>query len=461
MIWFVLLLVIVALRIGIGVYSRQVQLEWARARNVLRLATVLALLNGVIWGIGVIWFPPGTAGFELTMMQTLLIAGVPAGALASLASYWPAYLFYAGSGLLMYAADLFLSVRSAGLSTLLAYAVLAYLILMLVIAWGFQRTILDSLRYRFAADDLMVGLKRATSDAEAASRAKSVFLANTSHEIRTPLNGILGMAELLHAAPLGAKERGYCEAIRASGGQLRDLLGDILDLSKIEAGRIELEREDFDLSRLLADLLAMFRDLAAARGNTLDVALDLPAGARYCGDALRLRQVLSNLLGNASKFTENGRIGLGAQMLSPRPGDARHWLRFTVRDSGIGMSDETLAKLFEPFVQADSSTTRRYGGTGLGLTIVKHLVDLMGGTIEVESAPGAGTQFRIELPLEPVLAVQPVQPWRPWRCCWWRTTRSTRRWRARCWRRRGTAWRSPATARRRCSSTRNTASTAC
>ena len=251
------------------------------------------------------------------------------------------------------------------------------------------------------ARESSAALASAKAQAESANLAKSHFLANMSHEIRTPLNGVLGMADLLRGTPLSAEQRRYCEAIASSGRGLRDLLGDILDLSKIEAGKVELEREDFNLSRVLADLVSAHSELARARGNALHAALELPEEARYNGDALRLRQVLGNLLSNAVKFTENGRIELRAQALEARPGNARPWLRFTVKDTGIGISAETQARLFQPFSQADSSTTRQYGGTGLGLTISKHLVELMGGRIGVRSTPGAGSEFSVELPLEP------------------------------------------------------------
>ncbi len=249
------------------------------------------------------------------------------------------------------------------------------------------------------AREASAALAAAKEQAESSSRAKSQFLANMSHEIRTPLNGVLGMADLLAGTPLSAEQRRYCEAIAASGRSLRDLLGGVLDLAKIEAGKMALEEEDFDLSHLLGDLVTIYRELSVSRGNAFESKVDLEGRNRFRGDSLRIRQVLGNLLGNAVKFTDRGRIEFGARLLDRLPGDARSWVLFTVTDTGIGMSAETLAKLFQPFSQADTSTTRRYGGTGLGLAIARNLVDLMGGTLEVETTPGAGSKFSVRLPL--------------------------------------------------------------
>jgi signal transduction histidine kinase/HPt (histidine-containing phosphotransfer) domain-containing protein/FixJ family two-component response regulator len=241
-------------------------------------------------------------------------------------------------------------------------------------------------------------LVEARQTAEAASRAKSQFLSNMSHEIRTPLNGILGMAEVLARTPLNEQQSRYLHAITSAGRALHELLGDILDLAKIEAGKITLERIDFELQTLLAQFTEVFRELASVRGNTLLTDFRIPASLPLQGDPTRLRQVLSNLVTNAIKFTEGGTITLAAGRLDPPPGDARVWLRFTVRDTGIGIAPEAISGLFQPFVQADQSTTRRFGGSGLGLVISKHLVDLMGGTIRVDSVFGGGSVFAIDLP---------------------------------------------------------------
>ena len=243
-------------------------------------------------------------------------------------------------------------------------------------------------------------LARARDVAEAASHAKDDFFAMMSHEIRTPMNGVLGLVEVLERTPLNTDQGEMLGMIHESAGALLQILDDLLDYSKIEAGRLTLEAEPIDIRELVDNAVGLLAGRAHERGLKVrvNIASEVAAGLR--GDSVRLRQILFNLLGNAIKFTPEGEVDVGVSVVA-QDGDSQT-LEMTVEDTGIGIAPEVQASLFEPFVQAESSTTRRFGGTGLGLTICRKLIDLMSGTLELRSEPGKGTRMivRLTMPVE-------------------------------------------------------------
>jgi CheY-like chemotaxis protein len=250
-------------------------------------------------------------------------------------------------------------------------------------------------------------LAHAKSKAEHASRAKTAFLAHMSHEIRTPMNGVIGVAALLADTPLTADQRELLDVIRSSGDLLMTIINDILDLSKVEAGRLELEMRPVDVRKLAADAYRLFEPLAQRKGIALKVTVAEDAPPRLVSDPTRLNQILTNLMSNAIKFTSAGSVDVTIKAAAAEDGGR---LTLVVRDTGPGIAPERLGQLFSPFSQGDASISRRYGGTGLGLVISRRLAELLGGFVTASSTPGVGSTFEASVRYAAASADAEVSP---------------------------------------------------
>ena len=361
----------------------------------VRIGIVSAAGAGLLWALGVVvfmWDAPLLQQFFVAF----LIAGVVAGAGPTLAPIPMAFRLFSGPPI----TTVFLCavVEDFVLSRTLAVTAVLFQLMMLRSAANYYSIMKAAIRLGVEQRALAKELAAARDAAMAASQAKSAFLAGVSHEIRTPLNGVLGMAELLLSPGLDEGERhDHARTILNSGRTLLTLLNDILDLSKVEAGKIDLHDGIFMPRQLIAETRALFAEAARAKGLRLDVDWEGAPDACYRGDATRLRQMLSNLVSNAIKFTAQGFVRI--ELTEPvRQGD-RATLEFAVADSGIGIAPEKQKLLFKPFTQADSSVTRDYGGTGLGLSIVRLLAERMQGSAWLESEPGKGSRigFRVDV----------------------------------------------------------------
>lgn len=270
-----------------------------------------------------------------------------------------------------------------------------------------QRAVSRNLSAQLRLEEKNAELERLRDEAQAAERAKTALLANTSHEIRTPMNAIIGMTSLLEHEPLPEQAREFVETIRTSGEHLLLVINDILDISKLEADRFELEAIPFRLRPCIDDAVGLTTPKANVKDLEVLVDVDPDVPDAILGDPTRLRQILVNLLSNAIKFTESGHVRLS---IHADPRESQPGLRFQVEDTGVGIPDDAQARLFKPFSQVDASTTRRYGGTGLGLSIVHRLVHLMGGKVGVESEVGEGSTFWFWIPAQETAAPEPL-PW--------------------------------------------------
>lgn len=401
---------------GCWVYIHSLQGEFLATENrhespdqwTFRFA-LASMLTAMAWGFGSIaWFNPGNT--ENQAMVALIILGVSASSAISRSMHTPSMLAFA----IPAAGPVLLALVATGAMFGWIMAALGMVFVAGIWQWvsSLNRSQLDSIALRFQNEALAKSIEAerrsavtAKAQAEAANRTKSEFLTTMSHEVRTPLNGILGMAHLLQTSDLDEEQRQNVDVIVDSGETLQTVLNDILDLSKLEAGRFEVEAAPFEVMSVITGVTRLFKSNADKKGLEVEVQSDLSDQLWAMADDHRTRQIVLNLVGNSIKFTEHGRIDIaiarpGSNLLPkglPTTVPANHVV-IAVSDTGIGIAQDRLEQLFEPFTQADQSTTRKYGGTGLGLAISKRLVELMDGEIGGLSEAGKGSTFWFSLP---------------------------------------------------------------
>ena len=397
--WALAVVCVAALRIALALWLRRRTHLPAGAPSGqplpdLRLPTLaVGLLSGGLWGTAAtLLFPIGHA--ELYFVTAFLLIGMPAGAIGSFGAWWPAYACYVGASVGPFAA--YFLIGGEGQTLIAGGAALVFAAFLLREGFMIGMNIERNIAQRIELETLTASLGEALASADAANRAKSSFLANISHELRTPLNAIIGMSQLLAEDPDAAAHRHLPATIHRAGRSLLSLISDVLDLSQIEAGKLQLRPAVFAPRTLIGEILDMFAPQAERKGLRLQAVFDPDTPARFVADPARLRQVVVNLVGNAIKFTERGTVTVE---VGPASGDARGTgLSIEVVDTGPGISAESRAHLFDAFQQGDNSSSRTHEGSGLGLKICHDLLQLMGGGIAVDTRVGDGCRFRVRLP---------------------------------------------------------------
>ena len=400
--WFCAAILVVALRTGLlfaFMRSNPPTTSMRRWHSYFWLGIVAM---GLIWGaLGAFFLRPERPVFNTTLL--LILSTLVGGSVPLLAA--SRQVLYTFAALTLFPVAITLILRPEAELRVFSMLVGVYFIAIVMTGSRYHRNLTLALALRFENDDLLLQAAAEKEAAQAANTAKSRFLANMSHELRTPMNGVIGVAQLLMEPVLDtAKRISYARTIVESGRHLVTILNDILDLSRIEAGKLSIERTTFDPKVLVNDVLRLFDENAHQKNIRIATKfVDLPIEPLR-GDPHRIRQALTNLLGNAVKFTRQGTISIIVRREGLAAPLQPILLRFEVRDTGIGIDVHIQPRLFQPFTQADESTTRHFGGTGLGLAIVKELAALMGGTVGVESTPGRGSNFWFTVAVETALS---------------------------------------------------------
>jgi two-component system, sensor histidine kinase len=401
---------------GVGI-ARLVLLVAYRRRNPGQEATpawMAWFLVGAVsaagsWSFGAMALLPDSAGPELTILCLTLLA-VSSVAVSSLAAHFPSLAGFLVTALGPTA--LVMLQRDGPIEIVIGYVLCAAIVALGWTGWQSCAALRQQMRTDIELENAVAETRAAQLRAERASEAKSRFLATMSHELRTPLNGMLGLTDLLDKAPLESRHRRQVQLIRRSGESLRDILNEILDFSRIEADQLKIVPVEFRLQELLEDVIGLYATRPLDAGPTLELRNEAGPDLTLHGDRLRLRQILINFVSNALKFTPEGQVVIEVAPVtdsSVTPG-ASATLRYSVRDTGIGIAADAIERVFEPFTQADDSYTRRFGGTGLGLAICKRLTELMGGHIGAHSVAGAGSTFWVEIPMVVVQVESTLTP---------------------------------------------------